>query len=214
MDEDPKLSTLELIILSLTIYTIFSIVVQLIIPVSQEMMKLFNLFEWICSGFFLYEWFYRFNHSREKKRFVLKNSIDLIASFPIGFLGGLKALRLLRILQIVKILGSIDRTKKYLAANRVYTFKLVLFSGVILLMLISPIMILYFEEALGSINTAENAMWWTYCTISTIGYGDLFPTTSAGRLFTVFVSIGGIGMFSIFSGLVVNYIIKKVKEEQ
>lgn len=75
-------------------------------------------------------------------------------------------------------------------------------------------MILYFEEALGSINTAENAMWWTYCTISTIGYGDLFPTTSAGRLFTVFVSIGGIGMFSIFSGLVVNYIIKKVKEEQ
>lgn len=52
MDDDPRLSVLELIILSLTIYTVFSIIIQFIIPVSEEMMKLFNLFEWICSGFF------------------------------------------------------------------------------------------------------------------------------------------------------------------
>lgn len=212
MDDDPRLSVLELIILSLTIYTVFSIIIQFIIPVSEEMMKLFNLFEWICSGFFLYEWFYRFFHSTNKKNFIWKNSIDFIASLPIGYLSGLKAFRLLKILQLVKIFGSVDRFIKYINSNRVYTFKVILFSTITLLTLISPIMILFFEEKSGNINNAEDAMWWTYCTLSTIGYGDKFPITSGGRLFTVFISFGGIGAFSIFSGLVVNYIIEKVKE--
>lgn len=211
MDDDQKLSILELVILALTIYTVFSIVVQLLLPTTMEMLRLFNLFEWICSGFFLYEWGYRFLQAKEKKKFILRNLIDLIASFPIGMMAGLKALR---ILQLIKVFGSISRFSTYLKNNKVHTFKLVLFTLVTLLMLVSPVMILYFEEpGGGSINTAENALWWTYCTISTIGYGDLYPVTSGGRLFTVFVSLGGIGAFSIFSGLVVNYIITKVKEE-
>ena len=45
MDDDQKLSILELVILALTIYTVFSIVVQLLLPTTMEMLKLFNLFE-------------------------------------------------------------------------------------------------------------------------------------------------------------------------
>lgn len=214
MDEDPKLSTLELIVLGLTVYVCFSIILQLVIEPSKEMIKLFSLFEVICSGIFLWEWGYRFYHSKEKKKFVVRNFIDLIASFPIGFLGSLKALRLVRIFQVVKFFGSVNRFRTYLRNNKVHIFKLILFSLITLLMLVSPVMILWFEEdGGGSINTAENALWWTYCTISTIGYGDLYPVTSGGRLFTVFVSLGGIGAFSIFSGLIVNYIIQKVKED-
>lgn len=213
MDDDPKLSILELIILSLTVYTIFSILIQLVFPVSEEMMKLLNLFEWICSGFFIYEWRYRYVHSENKKEFLKYNFIDLIASFPIGFISGLKALRLLRILQVIKIFGSITRFRTYVKANKVHFLKMVLFSGVTLLMMISPVLILFFEEESGNINSAENALWWTYCTLSTIGYGDLYPITTGGRLFTVLTSLGGIGMFSILTGLVVNYIIDKVKED-
>lgn len=213
MDDDPKLSILELIILSLTVYTIFSILIQLVFPVSKEMMKLLNLFEWICSGFFIYEWRYRYVHSENKKEFLKYNFIDLIASFPIGFISGLKALRLLRILQVIKIFGSITRFRTYVKANKVHFLKMVLFSGVTLLMMISPVLILFFEEESGNINSAENALWWTYCTLSTIGYGDLYPITTGGRLFTVLTSLGGIGMFSILTGLVVNYIITKAKED-
>lgn len=213
MDEDPKLSILELIILSLTVYTIFSIIVQLLIPVSTEMQKLFNMFEWICSGLFLFEWFYRFKNSQEKKKFILKNSLDFIASLPIGVLAGFKALRLLKLFQIIKLFGSVNRFKHYVNVNKVHVFKLILFSGFVLLTMISPIMILYFEESTGNINTAENALWWTYVTLTTIGYGDLSPVTTEGRLFTVFMSMGGIGMFSILSGLVINFILTKAKED-
>lgn len=214
MDEDPKLSILELIILSLTIYTIFSIIMQLVFQVSTEMMKLFNLFEWICSGFFLYEWGYRFKNAKNKLKFTIYNFLDLIASFPIGFLAGFKALRLLKIFQVIKIFGSISRFKKYLGCNKVHVFKLILFSGFTLLTMISPIMILFFEEdSGGGINTAKEALWWTYVTLTTIGFGDFYPITDGGRIFTVFMSLGGIGMFGILSSLIVNYILTKAKED-
>lgn len=214
MDEDPRLSTLELIILSLTIYTVFSIIIQFIIPVSIEMMRLFNIFELICSGFFLYEWIYRFRHSKNKRKFILKNLIDLIASFPIGLLSGLKAFRLLKILQIIKIFGSIDRFIKYLESNKVYMFKLILVSGVTIMMFISPVMILYFEENIGSINTASDSLWFTFAALTSCGFGDVTCTTISGRLLTVIMSISGIGFFSTFTGLVVNYILNKAKEEE
>lgn len=213
MDEDPKLSILELIILSLTVYTIFSIIVQLLIPVSTEMQKLFNMFEWICSGLFLFEWFYRFKNSQEKKKFILKNSLDFIASLPIGFLAGFKALRLLKIFQIVKLFGSVSRFKHYINVNKVHVFKLILFSGFVLLTMISPIMILYFEESTGNINTADDCLWYTFTTITSIGYGNVYCITPGGRITTVIMTIIGMGLFSLFSGLVINFILTKAKED-
>lgn len=213
MDEDPKLSILELIILSLTIYTIFSIIMQLVFQVSTEMMKLFNLFEWICSGFFLYEWGYRFKNAKNKLKFTIYNFLDLIASFPIGFLAGFKALRLLRIFQVIKIFGSISRFKKYLGCNKVHVFKLILFSGFTLLTMISPIMILFFEEEKGNICTMDDCLWYTFTTITSIGYGNVFCITPGGRISTVIMTVVGMGLFSLFSGLVINYILTKSREE-
>ena len=214
MDDDPKLSVLELIILSLTVYTVFSIVIQFIIPVSEEMTKLFNLFEWICSGFFLYEWFYRFFHSEHKGKFIWKNFIDFIASLPIGYLSGLKAFRLLKILQILKIFGSIDRFIKYLNANKVYAFKVILFSGVTMLTMFGPVLILYFEQDTGNIKTASDSLWFVFAALTSCGFGDLTATTDLGRITTVIMCLSGLGFVSMFTGLVVNYIIEKVKEEK
>ncbi len=74
----------------------------------------------------------------------------------------------------------------------------------IFILFISPLIILNLEKNHGAINTAENALWWTFCTITTIGYGDLYPVTTLGRLFTVFVSLGGIGVFGIITSIFIN----------
>lgn len=213
MDDDPKLNILELLILSLTIYTVFSILMQMLFPISTEMNKLFNLFEWICSGFFLYEWGYRFKNAKNKLKFFFYNLLDLIASFPIGFLSGFKALRLLKIFQIIKIFGSVSRFRNYLNCNKVHVLKLVLFSGFTLLTMVSPIMILFFEEGNGNINTADDCLWYTFTTITSIGYGNVFCITPGGRISTVIMTVVGMGLFSLFSGLIINYILTKSKED-
>lgn len=213
MDDDLKLSASEMIVMSLTAYIIFSIIMQTAIPVNPEMEKLFSWLDYGCSIAFLTEWCVRFRRAENRIRFTYLNIVDLLASLPVYYLPALKAWRLVKLFQIVKLIGSISRFSTYCRCNKIQVAKLSLFILFALLMLVSPVLILYFESAAGSINTAENALWWTYCTITTIGYGDLYPITTEGRLFTVFVSLGGIGVFGILSSLVINYIVNVNNEK-
>lgn len=204
MDEDINLSPIEMVVLSMTVFVIFSLILRECITINPEMGRLLFWMDNVCCIIFLSEWTYRFIHAEKKCSFIIRNFIDLIASIPFGWLSGLKALRLF---QLIRIAGSVNRFATYCRNNSIQVAKFAFFILFTLLMMISPVLILFFEYETGSINTAENALWWTYCTVTTIGYGDLYPVTTGGRIFTVFVSLGGIGMFGILSTLLINYVI-------
>src|SRR5439155_18212824 len=72
----------------------------------------------------------------------------------------------------------------------------------ILLIVFCSTAILHFETAPESnIKTAEDAIWWAFATITTVGYGDRFPVTSEGRFVAALLMCAGVGLFSTFSGL-------------
>lgn len=97
MDEDINLSPVEMVVLSMTVFVVFSLVLQESITINPEMGRLLSLMDNVCCVVFLSEWIYRFVHAEKKRRFILRNFIDLIASIPFGWLPGLKALRLMRL---------------------------------------------------------------------------------------------------------------------
>jgi voltage-gated potassium channel len=51
-----------------------------------------------------------------------------------------------------------------------------------------------------NIHTASDALWWSLVTIATVGYGDRYPVTLAGRIIGVFLLCSGVGLFSVLSG--------------
>jgi voltage-gated potassium channel len=55
-----------------------------------------------------------------------------------------------------------------------------------------------------NIRTSSDALWFMMVTISTVGYGDLYPTTGPGRIVGVFILIVGIGLFSTLTGFLAN----------
>ena len=66
-------------------------------------------------------------------------------------------------------------------------------------------------EAFGSIL---DSMWWAVVTLTTVGYGDVFPTTAGGKVFTALVTLVGVGLIAIPSGLLASVLTEARVERQ
>jgi voltage-gated potassium channel len=79
----------------------------------------------------------------------------------------------------------------------------------VLMLLFSTISILQFEKAPNSnIKTAEDAIWWSYATITTVGYGDKYPVTTEGRIVAMILMTVGVGLFGTFTAFVSSWFVK------
>ena len=148
--------------------------------------------------------------------------IDLIAILPSLFLvPGFRVLRILRFLRIFRIFKA---TRFILAVDRltaalreIYQELLALVILSLMLVYLAACCIHYFEkdvqpEKFGSIL---DSMWWAVVTLTTVGYGDVFPVTSGGKIFTAFVTLIGVGLIAIPAGLLASVLIKaRVEREQ
>jgi voltage-gated potassium channel len=65
-----------------------------------------------------------------------------------------------------------------------------------------------------NIKTAEDAVWYVIVTISTVGYGDRFPTTSWGRIVGTITILIGVGIFGTFTGFLANFFLSPGKKEE
>lgn len=83
----------------------------------------------------------------------------------------------------------------------------------IMLITFCSIAILHFElDADANILSADDAVWWAFTTITTVGYGDRYPTTGEGRMIAVLLMSAGVGLFGVFSGFLASWFIGE--EEQ
>lgn len=83
------------------------------------------------------------------------------------------------------------------------------------LMVFSSIAILNCETAPESnIKTASDALWWSFVTITTVGYGDFYPTTLLGRIIAAALITAGVGLFGTFTAYVASSFLQQEEEEQ
>ena len=65
-----------------------------------------------------------------------------------------------------------------------------------------------------NIKGVEDAIWWAFVTITTVGYGDRFPVTSEGRLIGALLMTAGVGLFGTFSGFVASWFLAPQKPRE
>jgi voltage-gated potassium channel len=68
-----------------------------------------------------------------------------------------------------------------------------------------------------NLTTPGDAVWWVFVTITTVGYGDYYPTTMWGRIIGVFVMLSGIALIGVLASFLANFFLappKKKTEEQ
>ena len=78
------------------------------------------------------------------------------------------------------------------------------------MVIFSSVAILQVEDDPNSnIKTAEDALWWAYVTITTVGYGDKYPVTTEGRIIAAFLMTMGVGLFGTFTGYVASWFVEE-----
>jgi len=128
--------------------------------------------------------------------------LDLLSSIPtidIARWG-----RLARVLRVFRVLRGLRATKliatlvlRRRAENTFLAATLV----ALLLVVFCSIAVLHFETAPDSnITSADDALWWAFATITTVGYGDRYPVTGEGRVVAMVLMAAGVGLFGTFSG--------------
>lgn len=184
--------------------------------------QLFLTFEMVVGGIFLVEYLARVwvavEHPGYDKpvagrlRYMVSFAavVDLLAILPLFFgLAGMEALfmRLVRVLRILRLarLGRFSRAIRELGrAVRLRQFELyVSFGLAALVLLFSSVMLYLLEggiqpEAFGSV---PRAMWWSVATLTTVGYGDVYPVTGIGRFFAALTALSGIGIIAMPTGI-------------
>ena len=103
------------------------------------------------------------------------------------------------------VLGAIDTMFKIMS-DKVGGNVYILVFLVLLVLQFGALAVLYVEHNApdASITSASDALWWVFVTITTVGYGDRYPVTYAGRLVAMLVMIAGVGLFGTLSGFLAN----------
>ncbi|WP_413285817.1 potassium channel family protein [Vibrio sp. MA40-2] len=159
----------------------------------------------ICSLFLLQLSIDLFR-SNDRQQFLKQHWIDYLASIPL-----IEPLRYARIFQILRVIRVIRSGKNIFSQINKNRKEATVASILLLLMLLLTVgsgAILFAEQGkIGTnINSMGDALWWAIVTVSTVGYGDHYPTTDLGRIIASVILICGIGIFGMISGLITSLI--------
>jgi voltage-gated potassium channel len=212
----PKLSLFQCFILILSIYVLAALFIQTVVPLSPDNNVLIDRIDFIICLIFIYDFFLRLYRAQSKLSFLRWGWVDLVSSIPMFDV--LRWGRLVRVIRILRILRAFRSTKfllSYLFRNRARgTFATVAFISIVLV-IFSSIAILNLEDAPESnIKTPSDALWWSFVTITTVGYGDRFPVTHEGRLIAAVLMTAGVGLFGTFTGYVASFFMEAEQKKE
>ncbi|MGA0845343.1 MAG: ion transporter [Luteolibacter sp.] len=201
----------ELVIQALIVLSLVEFTIETLPDLSVELRGYLMVFEIITVFVFTIEYVLRIILSRKRFSYVFSfyGIIDLMAILPFYISTGIdlrsvRAFRLLRLFRLFKLVRYSAATQRFYRAFLIAKEELVLFGTTALILLyVSALGIYYFErnqqpESFGSVF---HSLWWAVVTLTTVGYGDVYPVTVGGKLFTFFVLMTGLGIVAVPTGL-------------
>jgi voltage-gated potassium channel len=157
---------------------------------------------WVIWALFIGDYLVRVAWADNRWRFFRSHPFDLaVLALPM--------LRPLRLLQLVKVLLVIERRTDVWTRGRLAVY---VGATMALLVLIASLAILDAERGAegSSIESFGDALWWSLVTVTTVGYGDTFPVTGAGRVIAVAMMLCGIGLLGFVTGSLASWVIEQV----
>ncbi|HFQ15341.1 MAG TPA: ion transporter [Rhodobacteraceae bacterium] len=175
-------------------------------------------FEIFLLAVFALEYAVRIYASERPLKYIFSfwGIIDLLSFLPaIALLTpewqAVRALRLIRLVRLLKLFRSLHALDRLVAAFREVRDELILFVIIAALMLyVSAVGIFIFEHEAQpeSFTSIPMSLWWAVATFTTVGYGDMYPITPGGRIFTTAILFIGLGIVAVPAAIVTTALLE------
>ncbi|WP_299801561.1 ion transporter [uncultured Shewanella sp.] len=203
--------------LAMMLLSLLSVIVVLVLTfgrVDGETKRLLFMIDFSICLIFMSNFFFELFKASDKASYLKHHWIDFVASIP-----AIEALRMARLFQILRVIRLIRMTRSLivpmLKQRRQATIASLLVALVTILTL-SSVLVLIVESGVegANIDTAESAIWWALVTISTVGYGDYYPVTTAGHIIGGVVIVCGVSFFGVISGYMASVFVAPDEAEK
>ncbi len=206
----------ELFIGALSILSIINLILQLFVrdPSLETVLAVINA---IMFPIFLGDFIYRFLTAPSRSTYFFRHFgwADLVSSLPFQQVKIFRVFRLWRVIRLFMKFGVRNLVMEFVT-HRAENALLTVGFLVLCVLEFGALAVLKAESGAPNANiiNASDAIWWAYVTITTVGYGDRFPTTNWGRIIGIFVMTAGVGLFGTLSGFLANSFLTPPKPKQ
>jgi voltage-gated potassium channel len=202
----------EMFVLVLSILSIANIILEALSQLDATG-QVILVVDMILTLVFVLDFILRLRAATNPRAYFIRGYgwLDLIGCAPM-----LRFARIVRIFRVVRKLqasGGPRAAFDRVVASRAESSLLVILLVAILVMEFGSLLLLAIEARApsGNIKTASDALWYCLVTMSTVGYGDRYPTTNAGRIVGSVILVVGVGLFSTLTGFLANAFLAPAK---
>lgn len=225
----------DVAILTLIFLNVLAIILESVAALQARWGAAFDAFELFSVAVFTVEYGLRLWTATENPRYARPFSgrlryalrplllIDLLAVLPaylpiLGVnLAFVRALRLMRVFRLVKIVRYTETLGLFGRVVRERRAELVVTTALVGLLLVLASSLMFYAERAAQPETFSSipaTMWWAVATLTTVGYGDVYPITAAGRVLAAVVAVLGIGLFALPTGILGAGFVEEIEKRR
>jgi voltage-gated potassium channel len=207
-----------LFILLVSIFAIVILAADMFVDPASDTARILRFCDTVLCGLFFLDFLLYFAHAKNKTKYMLTwGWLDLVSSIPaVGALRWGRAARLARVLRVLRGIRSARILMRFILERRAQRAGLAAAHMSIVVVAVSSIAILYFEGAAGSeanIRSVDDALWWSFVTIMTVGYGDRYPVTMEGRCVAIGLMAVGVALIGTWAGIATSWFLAAADEK-
>jgi|SoiMethySBSTD1v2_1073268.scaffolds.fasta_scaffold918666_1 voltage-gated potassium channel len=211
-----KRGAYECFILAVSILSLVNLTLALVLPLP-EAREIVQVCDVVLSGILLLDFGFRLISAPNRRDYLIRQYgwVDFLGSLPFP---GVRLARFFRVVRVIHLLGDagLRRLRRGIVRDRAGSTVLgVLFVTLVLIEVTSMFIFMIERRAEGSnIHTSSDAMWWTYVTIATVGYGDRYPVTDAGRVVGVVTMTLGVVLYGAITAFLADAFIRPTANQR
>lgn len=205
-----------MLVLSLAILPL--LIVPLVVDLSPGTESVIFALDWFIWAVFAVEYGIRLYLAPEKWTFIRGHVIDLIVVLvpflrPLRIASSARMLRLLRLARVgVFVLRALEAVREVLTRHKLHYTLLI--AGLVTVG--GGLLVWELERRApeANITSLPDALWWAVTTVTTVGYGDRFPTTAGGRGIATLLMLVGVGLFGLLAATLASFLIERGEEQR